>query len=335
MKIIESRGSRHGFTLIELLVVIAIIAILIALLLPAVQQAREAARRSQCANNLKQLGLAMHNYHDSYTMFPIGAQVSNKPNWRYSLLPGLDQTTLYNKLVITRNGWQSACNDSSTYGQLYYGENSILVGLKLSVFSCPSNPLPANDPASSLCNYDRLQLHDYVGISGATPDPAPVPRDEMCSTGQPYGIICVNGSIVIGKSTRIRDLTDGTSNTVVIAEQSGNVAGANLSNNYHGGWRGYSGGPTTNPITSTTASHAAGITSVGYKNNSKSGTTGGSLVPRSNVAYAYNTILNSHHTGGIFVLLGDGATRFVSDSQDFRIMQRLCAKDDGQMLGEF
>ena len=79
--------SKRGFTLIELLVVIAIIAILIALLLPAVQQAREAARRSTCKNNMKQIGLALHNYHETYSAFPVGALHGNRPNWRYGLLP--------------------------------------------------------------------------------------------------------------------------------------------------------------------------------------------------------------------------------------------------------
>lgn len=112
--------SRWGFTLVELLVVIAIIGILIALLLPAVQAAREAARRSTCRNNMKQIGLALHNYHDVHKTFPIGAQPSHRPNWRYSILPGLEQLSLYQSLNIS-GAWHSACNASSTYGQQYFG----------------------------------------------------------------------------------------------------------------------------------------------------------------------------------------------------------------------
>src|ERR1700743_3589678 len=93
------RPSVRGFTLIELLVVIAIIAVLIALLLPAVQQAREAARRSQCKNNLKQIGLALHNYADASKTFPIGQQAANsKANWRVGLFPYLDQAPLFNAI---------------------------------------------------------------------------------------------------------------------------------------------------------------------------------------------------------------------------------------------
>ena len=95
----------RGFTLIELLVVIAIIAVLIALLLPAVQQAREAARRSQCKNNMKQLGLALHNYHDAANKFPIGTRFSmSAPNWRVGLLPYLDQAPLFHSVKCNRCG---------------------------------------------------------------------------------------------------------------------------------------------------------------------------------------------------------------------------------------
>src|SRR5690606_5643888 len=99
LSVISRRRQAQGFTLIELLVVIAIIAVLIALLLPAVQQAREAARRTQCKNNLKQLGLALHNYHDVYNSFPMGTQtpLTGASSWRFALLPYLDQAVVYNQ----------------------------------------------------------------------------------------------------------------------------------------------------------------------------------------------------------------------------------------------
>jgi len=142
-----STSQKRGFTLIELLVVIAIIAILIALLLPAVQQAREAARRSQCKNNMKQIGLALHNYHGTHRIFPsirmldlkqyagsctAGWQRPGGFSWRVMLLPFLDQGTIYNQI-----NW-----DDHLIGTSCGGTNSFAVADKtvLPAFLCPSDP---------------------------------------------------------------------------------------------------------------------------------------------------------------------------------------------------
>ena len=110
----RSRSKVSGFTLIELLVVIAIIAVLIALLLPAVQQAREAARRSQCRNNLKQIGLALHNYHEQVDCFPPGTMFGDQDyGWATFILPGLDQANLYNKINFI--GYGSVITSNSVY----------------------------------------------------------------------------------------------------------------------------------------------------------------------------------------------------------------------------
>jgi len=323
--------ARPGFTLVELLVVIAIIGILIALLLPAVQAAREAARRSTCRNNLKHIGLALHNYHDIQKTFPIGAQGSNRPNWRYGLLPGLEQLPLSLSLLIHGAG-PSGCNSSSTYGHQYYGTNLILVGLKVPVFQCPSSSLDPNNPSGDMCNYDRLQCHDYVGVSGATPDPAN--RTNVCSTTATYGVYCNTGLLVAARNYGFRDITDGSSNTFIVAEQSGKVGTKDLRTNYHGGWRGWSASGDV-VTTATTTHHIAGITTVAFAINAPSGQTGGSTVPRSDTPYSGNTILNSFHPGGIHALLGDGSVRFVSDSIDFLTLRRLCVRDDGQVVGDF
>src|SRR3954454_21844016 len=117
---------RHGFTLIELLVVIAIIGVLVALLLPAVQMAREAARRTQCTNNLKQMGIAMHNHHDTEGTFPYGAFNSPQSTWTFRVLPYLEQTAIFNALNMTK--------------QWYQAENNTVVGMTISLFLCPSDP---------------------------------------------------------------------------------------------------------------------------------------------------------------------------------------------------
>jgi len=130
---------KRGFTLIELLVVIAIIAILIALLLPAVQQAREAARRTQCKNNLKQLGLAMHNYHDTTNVFPFGFD-ARETLWSAMILPQIEQTNLYNTLV-----WQEGTIGNWNYAG---GPNTKACATVVEAFRCPSMPLNPRDNES-------------------------------------------------------------------------------------------------------------------------------------------------------------------------------------------
>ena len=322
--------SRSGFTLVELLVVIAIIGILIALLLPAVQAAREAARRSQCSNNMKQLGLALHNYHDVYKTFPVGAFPSNRPNWRVGLLPFLEQSALVAQTDISGQWW-SACTSSSTYGQQYTKTNLVLVGLMLPVYKCPSSALDSNNPSGSMCNYDRLQCHDYVGVSGAFPDL--LGRANVCSTACTYGVYCNTGLLVAGKNYLFRDIVDGSSNTIAVAEQSGSVGTADYRANYHGGWRGWTS--TGDVTTGSATQHIAGITTVAFSINARSAQTGGNTVPRSNTPYAGNTIINSYHPGGIHVLLSDGSVRFVSENIEFLTLRRLCIRDDCQVVGEY
>jgi len=139
---------RLGFTLIELLVVIAIIAILIALLLPAVQQAREAARRSTCKNNIKQLVLAMHNYHDVHSTFSQGQSKTPNDhccggNWRVHVLPFIDQAPAYNQ--INWAGDVSFGGSSVGHYAAYTGGAEVFAGLTIPVFACPSSALPTND----------------------------------------------------------------------------------------------------------------------------------------------------------------------------------------------
>jgi len=135
------RPRRIGFTLIELLVVIAIIAVLIALLLPAVQQAREAARRTQCKNNMKQIGLSLHNYESTSNCWPIGSffPFATVPNWRLQIFPYFDQAALYNQLDFT----QSFAGNASTTN------TNILAKRVLATYVCPSSPL---DPCPNLGN---------------------------------------------------------------------------------------------------------------------------------------------------------------------------------------
>jgi prepilin-type N-terminal cleavage/methylation domain-containing protein len=330
---------RRGFTLIELLVVIAIIAILIALLLPAVQQAREAARRTQCRNNLKQIGLALHNYHDAHERFPFGTRggiswtqvgIKDGTNWRVSLLPYLDQAPVYNTL-----NFSGSFGAGTSAAVAYMGGNTALSGLVLQVYLCPSSTLERfpqsyinngggtgsfNNQGNGLC------IH-YVGIQGAAPNFGWTPQTGFRDCG--HGWSCDQGMMAVNDSKRIRDATDGTSNTIFIAEQSGlSQQGTNRTSNYYGGW---SGARNQQKITdSACADHwQTGTTCVRHPPNSKIGDAGNGH------PYRNNTVINSFHTGGVHILLGDGAVRFLSDNIDFQSLKKLAIRDDSQVVGEF
>lgn len=322
---LKNRIRSRGFTLIELLVVIAIIAVLIALLLPAVQQAREAARRSQCKNNVKQLGLALHNYHDTFKTFPIGQRdMKSVPNWRIGVLPYLDQAALYNQLRFNE-AFLSGCGPAAG-GFAVATNNKVLASLLIPVFRCPSSSL---DPFADVgCNFDKGQVHDYVGISGAVPDP--VATTANCSPETGYGIWCNNGLLAYNEVFGLRDATDGASNTLLVAEQSGKIGTRDFRAGYHGGWSSLqnSGGKRGPEFAASDLPYGSGTVTVRYPINRA--TTGAGT----STAYHSNTILNSFHTGGIHALLGDGSVRFLSDNMNLATLRNLASRQDGQVLGE-
>ncbi|MBA4032103.1 MAG: prepilin-type cleavage/methylation domain-containing protein [Planctomyces sp.] len=316
-----------GFTLIELLVVIAIIAILIALLLPAVQQAREAARRSQCKNNLKQFGLALHNYHDTHTVFPMGVtfDISKSDWWTYHgigwgarVLPYIDQSPLFNNIRF----------DSIAPGR--DGLNYPVSRVSLPVFRCPSDPGIA--PST---NYAPT---NYVICSGSASTQAVWGGGNM---GRGDGT-----SVLFGNSkTNFRDITDGTSNTMVISEC---LVGKR-----------FEGSQTYDTTMLQTCSDNVYFNSSASHSESAN-TRGGAwfymLNDRGpNYAYTtnfppnalrtinacarslsfYNADAQSQHTGGVHVLMADGAIRFVSENIHLATWRDLGNKADGNVLGEF
>lgn len=302
---------RRGFTLIELLVVIAIIAILIALLLPAVQQAREAARRSQCVNNLKQLGLAIHNYHDNFLTMPpgwIGVSAGTHDMegnsgfaWGAHLLPYVDQSPLYNQLNMNRECYDPAFNTPAL--------NAVL-----GLFRCPSDPSPdkwnigeEGNPTNILAT---LPTANYVGNFGTEG-----PEDICDGAPFPNAQCRADGLFYHNSSTRIRDLTDGSSNTVMLGEhrtdtRASTIAATGLE--WHSTWVGFVAGGEEAPARFIgVADHTPNHPSLHLEDYS------------------------SWHTGGVHFLFGDGRVRFLTENVDHVLFKGAVTRAGSETLGEF
>ena len=350
-------GDLRAFTLVELLVVIAIIGILIALLLPAVQAAREAARRMQCTNNLKQIGLALHNYHDaSIKSLPRGnvsdayGQRFNCVNWRATILPYMEQQALW--AAFSADLTEKYKNDPATgsaaqlfvfmspgLGQGFVGENVVVSG-----YRCPSNNL--NVFIDELDYARKTMMIDYVGIAGAEPDPVSRPNGVTL-----IGMISKRGTLIFNQWTGLSTMKDGTSNTIVVGEQSTTVtikgAPEPRSSNYLGGWGGFTInqwlGDYVRPYRALTADSftpgftsfmsCTGITTVRYPINFKhtdvTDITYDDISMGVGAPYCANTALVSNHTGGANFLVGDGSVHFLSDTTSFISLAALCTADDG------
>ena len=336
----------HGFTLIELLVVIAIIAILIALLLPAVQQAREAARRSTCKNNLKQIGLALHNYHDTHRTFPPGwvsqleAEIDNQGQWAWGafILPFMDQAGLYNAIQIDSGlSLAAALSNASVRDALLKPQPA---------FRCPS------DDGKDMADNRK------IGDNAATPVLRDTPRSNYVAANNSMNMglddddnsspntdgARANGCFYRNSRTRMKDIVDGTSNTILVGERASELLRS----------------------TGTVAPcNAATIVGIRYEDASMAALawfngSGQSFVMfgadiaingdgRVRNASNYDTNnhcgrgINSFHEGGCHVLLGDGSVRFISENVDHNnattavdsIYERLVARKDRQVIGEW
>ena len=313
------RSRRTGFTLIELLVVIAIIAVLIALLLPAVQQAREAARRTQCKNNLKQIGLALHNYHDSFLTFPPGTinatTTFTYPEWPYflhHLYPYIDQAPLYtamNGLMLPQpwinpGAWPAAVK-----------------GKGLSALLCPSDGKGGMTKAGPV-GVD-LPISNYLGIFTGLND------------GEAQADVAARrASFGLNRGSRIRDLSDGTSNTMMVAEYltgtPTDIRGMFYTNRATAQYLHVTNTPNSaapdNMYDFTGFCTPQATYNLPQQNLP--------CVPDANGNNNYATS-RSRHTGGVQVLLGDGAVRFVSENISLDTWRWLGWISDGNTIGEF
>ena len=314
MRYRRQRWEFRGFTLVELLVVIAIIGILIALLLPAVQAAREAARRSQCTNNLKQIGLALHMHHDRDKYFPPGHYANpagsvscangNEATWFTYILPFLEQSAAYDQI-----DWKFA------FG---CGAHQVVTNLFFSTVHCPSDKKPASSGTHARSN--------YVANNGIGP------MKEWCMVGQTATarppISREGGVFYINSNMAIAELLDGTSNTAMVCEirvsKPGDYRGVMHYPEdplYHHNYTPNSLVPDQTRTAFCTAGNDPRIPCIG-------------------AFTAYNnrnmlTTARSYHPGGVNLALGDGSVRFVAETLNIDVWKALCTPKSavGEVVG--
>lgn len=347
---------RRGFTLVELLVVIAIIGVLIALLLPAVQQAREAARRITCTNKLKQLGLACHNYADTFRTFPTGgldftnsnpARPSDTWGWGALILPQIEQNNLYDTMGVSKNNLSDAITSAASNTTLANAMKA-----ELDPFRCPS------DTASAL---PSCRVVKYNNVNGQCP-PSPVRAFATSSfqTSTSNYVACAglfdaqvqknNGVMHAMSKTGFQAMTDGTSNTLLIGERAEYGA--------VGTWAGTSSiRGNSYSFTASTADSGNAMATVGTPLNFKD---------QKSTQYNPWGGFSSNHSGGAQFCLGDASVKFITETVQFAIdtssstptnsytgtaaynvspqmglgtnlgvYQRLGIRNDGQTIGEY
>jgi prepilin-type N-terminal cleavage/methylation domain-containing protein/prepilin-type processing-associated H-X9-DG protein len=315
------RSSRRGFTLIELLVVIAIIGILIGLLLPAVQKVREAANRMKCANNMKQLGIALHNFHGTHGAFPKAGKISNELSWHVFILPFIEQDALYKQFSFVSGSY---CGSSGTGPN----KNIHAVQNEIKMFMCPAstaekmlltapNNVNAPEEVNGVAPY-TTHYYGVMGPKGNNPSGKAYPWSNVGSQGG----YALDGIFMADTNTAstapgpdigyaFSDILDGTSNTFLLGEMSwvNNITGTR----YRSWVRGCD---------------AANLVCAGCRN-----VAAGINTP--SIALFNDIAFGSQHTGGCNFCFGDGSVRFMSENINMSTYLSLASRDGGETLGDY
>lgn len=311
-------ANRVGFTLVELLVVIAIIGILVALLLPAVQAAREAARRMQCSNNLKQIALALHGYHDVHRTLPPGwlwappADQSGGSSWAWSafILPYLEQTNLHDQLRVNVGGALVPPTGDPT-------------DILLPMYVCPSDAGP-----DAIAFYRNYAKSNYPGVNGTAGDS----DGDGIPDGRPAAALNdpdANG--IFGRASHVSfaDVLDGTSNTFAVGERESQY-------NFGAIWIRAIGGGGSGNNTNVVAGAVVGVCNPFKRLNLHNDLSNspGSVVPAPGNSDPVGNF-SSLHPGGAQFALCDGSVRFVGETIALRTYQNLANRKDGEVVGDY
>jgi prepilin-type N-terminal cleavage/methylation domain-containing protein len=316
---VHYRRQRCAFTLVELLVVIAIIGILVALLLPAVQAAREAARRTQCTNNLKQIGLAILNYENPHKELPPGgltpASGGYGHSWWVRILPYVEQNAVYEQFnqEIPNSGWLGFTSSNPN--------RDLLRNLQFSFMYCPSSSLPKLVLTSPQHSSSNIMSPTYTGVSGATDHATAKNKNPL---GGEDGRISLGGAFIVHRGVSLAEFRDGTSNTMMVAETSDfciDGSGQKVdcrSDCGHGFCMGPGNDGWERAFNMVTVIHRLGEKS--YLGLGVPGNCGP------------NRPIQSAHGGGALAVYADGSVHFLNDSLEVQVQYDLANRDDGHVL---
>ncbi|MFO0902291.1 MAG: DUF1559 domain-containing protein [Pirellulales bacterium] len=306
----------RAFTLVELLVVIAIIGILVALLLPAVQAAREAARRMSCSNNLKNLGLAMHNYHDTLGSFPYGFS-DLEAFWTAPILPYIEQRPLYDTLIFQESGvgnWDSGSANTDACATL------------VQTFRCPSMAVPQFLTNQGIPNRVPVSYRACAGSDVFSDDISTIPSSAPAGA-RALEEINLNGMFWGNSGVRIGEVLDGTSNTILIGES---LTDPNFVKDGQGMDYWQFGSPQTGGWVSGGlggTEYSEGLGSTGPKMNARRDPTQSGVIMEMS--------FGSYHPQGAMFVFADGSVRFISQTVDLPLYRALGSRMNGEVIGNY